>query len=174
MGKIKRAYEPPEPADGRRLLVKRLWPRSVKKEALAADAWVKDFAEHGAETVVRAPAERWEEFRRRYRDELAVSQEVWAPILDAARRGPVTLLYSAHDTEHNGALVLREACLAERGQRRAPRTVRNAARVAGGDEPRGERRSGWAAPNPCAAPSGRASHAVTRRATCCSRGLLQC
>ncbi len=44
MLKIKRAYEPPEPADGRRLLVERLWPRGVKKEALAADAWVKDVA----------------------------------------------------------------------------------------------------------------------------------
>ena len=123
MLKIKRAYEPPEPVDGRRLLVERLWPRGVKKEALAADAWVKDVA---PSTELRKwfghRPERWEEFRRRYRDELAANPEAWAPILDAAKRGPVTLLYSAHDIEHNGALVLREY-LAERGKRPAPRAV---------------------------------------------------
>ena len=123
MLKIKRAYEPPESVDGRRLLVERLWPRGMKKEALAADAWVKDVA---PSTELRKwfghRPERWEEFRRRYRDELAANPEAWAPILDAANRGPVTLLYSAHDTEHNGALVLREY-LAERSKRRASRAV---------------------------------------------------
>ena len=123
MLKIKRAYEPPEPVDGRRLLVERLWPRGMKKEALAADAWVKEVA---PSTELRQwfghRPERWDEFRRRYRDELAADPEAWAPILDAANRGPVTLLYSAHDTEHNGARVLREY-LAERSKRRAPRAV---------------------------------------------------
>jgi uncharacterized protein YeaO (DUF488 family) len=123
MLKIKRAYEPPEPSDGRRLLVERLWPRGMKKEALAADAWVKEVA---PSTELRKwfghRPERWDEFRRRYRDELAANPEAWAPILDAANHGPVTLLYSAHDTEHNGALVLREY-LAERSKRRAPRAV---------------------------------------------------
>lgn len=109
MLKLKRAYEPVERADGQRLLVERLWPRGVKKEALRADAWLKDVA---PSTELRKwfghRPERWDEFRRRYRAELAAHPAAWQPILDAARRGPVTLLYSAHDTEHNGALVLRE------------------------------------------------------------------
>ncbi|HXU63313.1 MAG TPA: DUF488 domain-containing protein [Polyangia bacterium] len=109
MLKLKRAYEPAERADGQRLLVERLWPRGVKKEALGADAWLKEVA---PSTELRKwfghRPERWDEFRRRYRAELAANPAAWQPILDAARRGPVTLLYSAHDTEHNGALVLRE------------------------------------------------------------------
>jgi uncharacterized protein YeaO (DUF488 family) len=109
MLKLKRAYEPAERADGQRLLVERLWPRGVKKEALAADAWLKEVA---PSTELRKwfghRPERWDEFRRRYRAELAANPAAWQPILEAARRGPVTLLYSAHDIEHNGALVLRE------------------------------------------------------------------
>jgi len=109
MLKLKRAYEPAERPDGQRLLVERLWPRGVKKEALAADAWLKEVA---PSTELRKwfghRPERWDEFRRRYRAELAANPAAWQPILEAARRGPVTLLYSAHDIEHNGALVLRE------------------------------------------------------------------
>jgi len=109
MLKLKRAYEPAERADGQRLLVERLWPRGVKKEALAADAWLKEVA---PSTELRKwfghRPERWDDFRRRYRAELAANPAAWQPILEAARRGPVTLLYSAHDIEHNGALVLRE------------------------------------------------------------------
>jgi uncharacterized protein YeaO (DUF488 family) len=120
MLKLKRAYEPAEPADGQRLLVERLWPRGVTKAALAADAWVKEAA---PSTELRKwfghRPERWDEFRRRYRAELAANPAAWQPILDAAKRGPVTLLYSAHDTEHNGALVLREY-LTERPARRRP------------------------------------------------------
>lgn len=109
MIRIKRAYDPPERGDGRRFLVERLWPRGMRKEALAMDAWLKDVA---PSTDLRVwfghRVERWDEFRRRYREELRSNPESWRPILDAAARGPVTLLYSAHDTEHNGALVLRD------------------------------------------------------------------
>ena len=109
MIRIKRVYEPRARGDGRRILVERLWPRGMKKEALHLDAWLKDVA---PSTALRKwfdhRVERWEEFQRRYRRELSRSRNVWLPILEASRRGTVTLLYSAHDPEHNGALVLRE------------------------------------------------------------------
>ena len=109
MIRIKRAYDPPARSDGRRILVERLWPRGMNKQALAADAWMKDVA---PSTKLRQwfdhRVERWEEFRRRYRAELDANPAAWQPILEAASRGTVTLLYSAHDTAHNGALVLRD------------------------------------------------------------------
>ena len=90
MLRIKRAYDPPDPADGRRFLVERLWPRGVKKEALAAEAWLKDVA---PSTELRKwfghRVERWDEFRRRYRGELRSNPAAWQPILAAANRGPV-------------------------------------------------------------------------------------
>ena len=109
MIRIKRVYEPRARGDGRRILVERLWPRGMRKEALHLHAWQKDVA---PSTTLRKwfdhRVERWEEFQRRYRRELSRSRNVWSPILEASRRGTVTLLYSAHDPEHNGALVLRE------------------------------------------------------------------
>ena len=109
MIRIKRTYEPAARGDGRRILVERLWPRGMKKEALAADAWIKEVA---PSTELRKwfdhREERWEEFRRRYRDELNANPDAWKAILDASSRRTVTLLYSAHDTLHNGALVLRD------------------------------------------------------------------
>jgi uncharacterized protein YeaO (DUF488 family) len=120
MIRIKRSYEPRARGDGRRILVERLWPRGMKKEALHADAWMKDVA---PSTELRQwfghRVERWDEFRRRYRKELSANTDAWAPLLDAGKRGAVTLLYSAHDTEHNGARVLREY-LTERGRTRRP------------------------------------------------------
>ncbi len=109
MIRIKRTYDPPVRSDGRRILVERLWPRGMKKEALAADAWMKEVA---PSTQLRKwfghRVERWEEFCRRYRAELDANPDAWKPILDAAKRSTVTLLYSAHDTAHNGAVVLRD------------------------------------------------------------------
>jgi len=124
MIRIKRSYEPPARGDGRRILVERLWPRGMKKEALHADAWLKDVA---PSTELRQwfghRVERWDEFRRRYRKELSGNADAWAPLLDISSRSTVTLLYSAHDTEHNGARVLREY-LTERSRRRRPTTNR--------------------------------------------------
>lgn len=119
--RIKRAYEPRARGDGRRILVERLWPRGLTKDALDAHAWMKEVA---PSTELRKwfahRVERWPEFKRRYREELNAKPETWAPILEAARRGPVTLLYSAHDTEHNSAVVLREV-LQRRLARPAPK-----------------------------------------------------
>lgn len=126
MIRIKRTYDPPARGDGRRILVERLWPRGLKKEALAADEWVKDVA---PSTELRKwfdhREERWEGFQRRYRKELDSNPGAWEPILDASKRGSVTLLYSARDTHFNGALVLRDYLLA-RGAKgsSAPRAKR--------------------------------------------------
>ena len=124
MIRIKRAYEPTARGDGRRLLVERLWPRGMRKEALLLDAWVKDVA---PSTELRKwfshRVERWTEFQRRYRRELDAHRDAWAPILEASRRGPVTLVYSAHDPEHNAAVVLRDY-LTRRVLERAPRRKR--------------------------------------------------
>jgi uncharacterized protein YeaO (DUF488 family) len=118
--RIKRIYEPPARGDGQRILVERLWPRGIKKEALAAEVW-KDVA---PSTALRKwfghEVERWEEFRRRYREELDANPGAWGPILEAAQRGTVTLLYSARDALHNSALVLRDY-LVERASER-PKT----------------------------------------------------
>jgi uncharacterized protein YeaO (DUF488 family) len=128
MIQIKRAYEPGIRGDGRRILVERLWPRGMKKEALQADAWLKEVA---PSTPLRKwfghRVERWEEFRRRYRKELSANPHAWSGILAASKRGTVTLLYSAHDPEHNGALVLAQY-LTQRSQARRPSAKRAKAR----------------------------------------------
>ncbi|MGH9321595.1 MAG: DUF488 domain-containing protein [Vicinamibacteria bacterium] len=125
MIRIKRTYEPPARGDGRRVLVERLWPRGMKKEALAADEWMKEVA---PSTELRKwfghRVERWKEFQRRYREELNAQPGVWEPILEAERRGTVTLLYGARDTLHNGALVLRDYLMERRTERPAPREAR--------------------------------------------------
>lgn len=90
----------------------------MKKEDLAADEWRKEVAPSTAlRKALGHRVERWEEFQRQYREELNANPAGWEPILTASRVGPVTLLYSAHDTLHNGALVLRDY-LAERTRTR--------------------------------------------------------
>ncbi len=104
---LKRAYDPPSRSDGRRFLVERLWPRGVSKANLRLDAWLK---EAGPSTELRKwfshDPEKWNEFQKRYRRELDARPEAWEPILSAARRGRVTLVYSSHDAEHNNAVAL--------------------------------------------------------------------
>ncbi len=106
---LKRAYEPPAAKDGRRFLVERLWPRGVRKADLRLDAWLKDVAPSPElrRWFDHDPA-KWLEFKRRYFDELGKHEDALAPLRDASRRGPVTLVYGSHDTEHNAAVALRE------------------------------------------------------------------
>lgn len=116
----KRVYEPPAKNDGKRFLVERLWPRGVKKEALQMDAWVKDVAPSDAlrRWFNHDPA-KWEEFQKRYRAELKKKPDAPRQLLDAARSGNLTLLFSAHDLEHNNALVLKDYLeKAVKGQKR--------------------------------------------------------
>jgi uncharacterized protein YeaO (DUF488 family) len=81
----------------------------MKKEALQVHAWTKEVAPSAQlrKWFGHRP-ERWREFRLRYKKELRANAGAWSPILDDSKRGTVTLLYSAHDLEHNGAVVLRE------------------------------------------------------------------
>ncbi len=107
----KRVYEPADAGDGERFLVERLWPRGITREEAHLDGWLKDLAPSSElrRWFGHDPA-RWDEFRRRYEAELE-STEVQAPLdqlTDIARSGPVTLVYAARDTEHNGALVLKQ------------------------------------------------------------------
>jgi uncharacterized protein YeaO (DUF488 family) len=109
---LKRAYEPPAANDGVRILVDRLWPRGVRKANAAINQWMKDIA---PSTALRKwfghdPA-RWEEFRRRYVEELGEHPEQLTRLRTLAREGRITLVYSAHDEQHNDAVVLRGVLL---------------------------------------------------------------
>jgi len=109
MIQVKRAYEHSSKDDGKRFLVERLWPRGVKKQSLRVEAWLKDVAPSSElrQWFQHDPA-KWDEFRRRYFRELEKHSEAWQPLLARGRRGRVTLVYSAHDTEHNNAIALKE------------------------------------------------------------------
>jgi uncharacterized protein YeaO (DUF488 family) len=106
--KTKRVYEPADASDGTRFLVERLWPRGIRKEELKMETWLKDAAPSPAlrKWFGHDPA-KWDEFQRRYRAELESNPDAWQPILQAAKQGNVTLLYSARDTEHNSAVLLK-------------------------------------------------------------------
>ena len=107
--RLKRAYEPATPGDGRRFLVERLWPRGVKKSSLPLYAWLKEVAP--SDSLRRwfgHDPKKWDEFRRRYFRELDTQSGAWESILKATQNGAVTLIYSSHDTEHNNAVALKE------------------------------------------------------------------
>ena len=108
MLKIKRVYEEAQAEDGVRFLVERLWPRGMKKEDLHMQAWLKDAAP-GPELRAwyQHDAGKWEEFQERYKAELEANPGAWKIIPETLASGDVTLLYSARDTEHNSALVLK-------------------------------------------------------------------
>ena len=110
--RLKRAYDRPAKSDGARVLVDRLWPRGVSKAEAKLDLWLKEIA---PSTELRKwfghdPA-RWSEFQRRYADELKQRPDKIAELQRLAERGPVTLIYSAHDERHNDAVVLRDFLL---------------------------------------------------------------
>lgn len=114
--RVKRAYEAPAPEDGERILIDRLWPRGVKKEALQLAEWSKDLS---PSTDLRHwfnhEHERWPEFRQRYAAELAANPEAFETLRERARRGVITLVYSAHDEEVNNAVAMREYLLSADG-----------------------------------------------------------
>jgi len=108
MLKLKRVYETPDVNDGIRFLVERLWPRGMKKEDLEMDAWLKEVAPSpDLRRWYAHDLDKWQEFQGRYWAELKNNPDSWRPILEAVKNGNVTLLYSARDTEHNSALVLK-------------------------------------------------------------------
>ncbi|MDO5632694.1 MAG: DUF488 domain-containing protein [Paracoccus sp. (in: a-proteobacteria)] len=105
---IKRAYDPPAPGDGARVLVDRLWPRGMTHEALALDLWLKEIApsEDLRREFHHDPA-RWPEFQQRYATELAGNPAVQT-LRDLMAKGRVTLIYAAKDQAHNNAAALRD------------------------------------------------------------------
>jgi uncharacterized protein YeaO (DUF488 family) len=110
--RLKRAYEPPEKTDGTRILVDRLWPRGVSKAEAMLDEWIKEIAPSAElRTWFGHEPERWDEFRRRYRAELAQHSEMLKDLRRRACQGPITLVYSARDEIHNDAVVLRNVIL---------------------------------------------------------------
>ena len=109
MIRVKRAYEAPAGDDGTRFLVDRLWPRGIKKEALKLDGWIKEIApSNELRQWFHHERDQWDEFRVRYARELDAQADLLKPILDAARRGTVTLVYSARDETHNNAVALKQ------------------------------------------------------------------
>lgn len=109
MIQCRRVYEERRDDDGRRVLVDRLWPRGCRKEALALDAWLRDVAPSTAlrRDFCHDPA-LFDQFRLRYRDELAAHPEHWQGLLQMAREGRLTLLFAAKDEQANNARVLAE------------------------------------------------------------------
>lgn len=110
--RLRRAYDSPAAEDGMRILVDRLWPRGLTKEKAALGQWIKDIA---PSTELRKwfghdPA-RWQEFRRRYAEEIRKKADLLDHLRVLARQGPVTLVYAAHDKKHNNAVVVRDALL---------------------------------------------------------------
>jgi uncharacterized protein YeaO (DUF488 family) len=107
--RVKRAYEPPSAEDGYRVLIDRLWPRGVSKKHVELDDWKKELAPSGPlrEWFGHEPS-RFPEFRRRYIDELRANRFLLRELRALASAGPLTLVYAAHDREHNDAVVLAE------------------------------------------------------------------
>jgi len=109
MLKIKRVYDQVSPGDGKRILVDRLWPRGMKKEAAAIDEWLKDIA---PSTELRKwyshdPA-KWGEFKQRYKIELKDRMEIIDRLRQESKTRAITLLFSAKATELNNAVALKE------------------------------------------------------------------
>jgi uncharacterized protein YeaO (DUF488 family) len=114
--RLRRAYDPPEPDDGYRVLVDRVWPRAVTKAELDIAAWRKDLA---PSTELRRwfghdPA-RWEEFERRYLQELEAADLGELP--KRCQAGIVTLVYGARDERRNNAVVLKDYLTRQMGER---------------------------------------------------------
>ncbi|HZJ95828.1 MAG TPA: DUF488 domain-containing protein [Thiopseudomonas sp.] len=106
---IKRVYAKPSDADGKRILIDRLWPRGLSKEKACVDLWLKDIA---PSTELRKwfahDPEKWDEFKARYLQELKANDEAVEALKDELSKGKVTLVYGAKDEAHNDAVVLQE------------------------------------------------------------------
>ena len=104
---IKRIYEEPSEGDGTRILVDRLWPRGLTKEKARVDLWLKEIAPSSdLRRWFGHDPKKWNEFQRRYLDELKGHGEELSLLKQEAARGPVTLLFGARDVEHNEAVIL--------------------------------------------------------------------
>ena len=115
MIQIKRIYDEPDKRDGLRVLVDRLWPRGLSKDRAKVDLWLKDMApsDELRKWFSHDPV-KWPEFRKRYKEELKGKQGLVEQLVGEEKKGKVTLLFAAKDTEHNNAVVLMEILLKNR------------------------------------------------------------
>lgn len=105
------SYDQPEPGDGTRILVDRLWPRGLSKEEAHIDAWLNEVApSNELRKWFGHDPEKFAEFRHRYEAELSTEEgrQAFAKLRDLSKQGPVTLVFAARDTQHNNAVVLRD------------------------------------------------------------------
>ena len=106
---LARVYDDLGATRGARLLVDRLWPRGISKDALKLDEWMKDLAPSSAlRKWFGHDPDKWDAFANRYRAELGESQDAVERCLAWCRKGPVVLLYGARDRDRNQAVVLRQ------------------------------------------------------------------
>ncbi len=106
--KLKRAYAPPERSDGVRILVERLWPRGLTKDAAAIDEWAKALAPSSELRKWYAhDPKKWAEFQDRYKRELQLNADAVAALRATCVRRPVTFVFAAKDEQHNSAVVLK-------------------------------------------------------------------
>ena len=113
---LKRVYDEPEASEGTRILVDRLWPRGLSKERAHIDLWLKEIApSNELRKWFHHDPEKFTEFRQRYESELQSEsgQEALAKLRELAKQGPISLLFAAHDAEHNNAVVLRDVLLSK-------------------------------------------------------------
>lgn len=106
---VKRIYEEPSQDDGLRVLVERLWPRGLSKEKARVDLWLKELAPSASlRKWFGHDPQKWQEFQRRYFEELRANEEAVVRLKREGRRGRVTLVYAAKDEQHNSAVALKQ------------------------------------------------------------------
>jgi uncharacterized protein YeaO (DUF488 family) len=107
--KLKRVYDKPEATDGIRVLVERLWPRGLSKEAAKVDIWLKDIA---PSTELRKwfghDPEKWEEFKKRYYTELQQKEHLLKETFENKQKVNITFVYASKEEEFNNAVALKE------------------------------------------------------------------
>ena len=105
--RIKRIYEPPQSADGFRVLVDRIWPRGISKQRAQLDLWAKELSPStGLRKWFRHDPARFRDFSQKYRKELSDQEPALRQLLSHAGDAPIMLLYAARDTRNNHAVVL--------------------------------------------------------------------
>ena len=106
---IKRVYDAPQPADGMRILVDRLWPRGISREKGKIDSWIKDIAPSNAlRNWYNHDPDKWSEFKSRYFAELDANRRAVDEMTHHVQKHDVTFVYSAKETRYNNAVALRE------------------------------------------------------------------
>lgn len=134
---LKRAYDPPDEADGVRVLVDRLWPRGLTKKSAAIDQWPKDVTpSNELRKWFHHDPDRWDEFRRRYLAELKDKGSELDELRKLAQAGPITLIYAARDTPHLHATVLRDVLLGASAKTGAKASAKTTAKAATKAKPR--------------------------------------